>query len=160
MCFSPSRFELRSSMTVRKISSSKTMNCWDKKAWIHVAFTKFKSLNLKWRFTRHVCLIRHCQIRQFWVSVTQCKLWCEFPLLSRQGWHRLWSSVFRYGIPSHISAVISNYLNYCWLSIISYQSCHFTEIKKRQCPLHNRWIFLHFWSFSANLRDGGTWKSQ
>ncbi len=71
---------------------------------------------------------------------------------------------FRDGI-LHTLVVTSDYLNYCFLSIISNKSAHSpltSDINKAfsstQLPLTG--YFLFFRPFSVNPRDGCAWKFQ
>ncbi len=109
--------------------------------------------------------------------VILCELYPPFPVLSRQDRHPVWSSaagahllqgstccVFRDGI-LHTLVVMSGYLSYCCLSIISNQSVHSpltSDINKSfsSTQLSLTGYFLFFGPFSVNPRDGCVWKYQ
>ncbi len=111
------------------------------------------------------------------ILVSLWELYPQFPVLSWQERHPVWSSAavahllqgsmccaFRDGI-LHTLVVTSGYLSYCCLSIISNQSAHSpltSDINKAfsstQLPLTG--YFLFFGPFSVNPRDGCAWKFQ
>ncbi len=116
----------------------------------HVLYTKFWPFHLnvaaeiETHQTRQLFLIFYCP-----TLVSLCELYPPFPVLSRQERHTEWSSAavahllqgstccaFRDGI-QHTLVIMSGYLSYCCLSIISNQCAHSPLTSTRPFHPHN-----------------------